>query len=160
MLRHHHESATPLSRPFQQSILLSKLNPETPRIWLPQTRDVKGAICSTEFMLCCPKGETSKEYLYCLFSSMAFSRRFASMVTGTSKSHQRVKQKDFLAMKVAHPPAAVINCWTDIATSLFGRIVLNRRERGALAATRDALLPKLLSGELCVPLAGDYGEGR
>ena len=44
------------------SILVSKLNPSTRRLWIPQLIDEKSAICSTEFMEYVPNNP--KEYSF------------------------------------------------------------------------------------------------
>jgi type I restriction enzyme S subunit len=134
----------------ENCVLLSKLNPDTPRIWLPRLRMGLRGICSTEFLPFCPTETTSREYLYCLFNSDRFLRGFAGLVTGTSKSHQRVKQKDFLAMQVLLPRKAAIGCWTATAGPQFKRIRTNVSEIGVARHRRDALLPRLLSGDLSV----------
>ena len=95
----------------------------------------------------------SREFLYCLFSDESFLRTFTAMVTGTSGSHQRVKPESLLAMAVINPPAAAVEKFTDTVAPMFQRISHNIAESRTLAALRDALLPKLLSGELRTPAA-------
>ncbi len=46
--------------------------------------------------------------------------------------------------------ARLRSCYHSIAAPVFGRILENERESGALAALRDTLLPKLISGQLRV----------
>ena len=48
------------------------------------------------------------------------------------------------------PPAKVVAKFTEIITSWYQQIAHNVRESHTLAALRDTLLPKLLSGELRV----------
>jgi len=50
----------------------------------------------------------------------------------------------------AMPPDEVVQAFADQTSSLLALIAVNRRETDALAATRDYLLPKLLSGEVHV----------
>jgi hypothetical protein len=47
-----------------------------------------------------------------------------------------------------------------VVDPLFDRVLSAIRESNTLAALRDALLPKLLSGELQVPLEGDAHEPK
>jgi len=84
-------------------VLISKLNPETQRIWIPFQIGGR-AICSTEFLVNIPKGYFSLDYLYGLFFSQPFENRFTSMITGTSGSHQRVKAEYLLDMDTQIPP--------------------------------------------------------
>lgn len=54
------------------------------------------------------------------------------------------------AAELVIPPPAVIEAFAQAVAPLRRKIVANLRESGTLAATRDALLPKLLSGEVRV----------
>ena len=132
------------------SILLSKLNPHIPRIWLPALGGVNRAICSTEFIVACAKAGTSREYLYSLFTNTYFSSIYGTLVTGTTGSHQRIKAESVLAMNVVFPPPEIIRAFTNVAQSLFAKMNRNIDQSRTLATLRDTLLPKLLSGELRV----------
>ncbi len=131
------------------AVLLSRLNPRIPRVWLARSTGPRRAICSTEFAVMSPRvGAT--EWLYCLFSSDALSERFATMVTGTSGSHQRVKPESLLAMLTIIPTEPILNAFTDTVAPLLSRVTHGQVEAATLTAIRDALLPKLISGEIRV----------
>lgn len=132
------------------SVLVSRLNPRIPRVWMPALTQDRRAICSTEFFVAVPKVGISREFLFSLFSNDAFNAVFATMVTGTSGSHQRVKPESVLAMSVSIPPKEQIELFTQLSMPLINRINANLAESATLAALRDALLPKLISGELRV----------
>jgi type I restriction enzyme S subunit len=67
--------------------------------------------------------------------------------------------RDTLAgVQVALPPAAVVEQFEERVSPLMERIRNNLHESRTLAALRDALLPKLLSGELRVPAAAKLVE--
>jgi type I restriction enzyme S subunit len=132
-------------------VLLSRLNPRFPRVWLPVLQGEHRAICSTEFLIAMPKAGISREYLYTLFNMDNFRLRFENLVTGTSGSHQRVKQGSFLDMWVVKPPQPMVEAFTRIAQPIYEKIAQNRLESRTLAELRDTLLPKLISGELRVP---------
>jgi type I restriction enzyme S subunit len=131
-------------------VMVSKLNPRIPRIWLPDLRGPNRAVCSTEFLVAMPEPGVSREFLYCLFINETFSGVFTTMVTGTSGSHQRVRPESLLNMDTPLPPAPLIQKFTETVAPLLKRISQNIHESRTLAALRDALLPKLLSGELRV----------
>jgi type I restriction enzyme, S subunit len=139
-------------------VMVSKLNPRIPRVWLPDVRGENRAVCSTEFLITTPKPGVSREYLFCFFSNEAFVSVFATMVTGTSGSHQRVKPESLLGMDAVIPPPPVMQSFTDATQPLLERINHNIAEARTLAALRDALLPKLLSDELRVPAAAKLLE--
>jgi len=132
-------------------VMVSKLNPRIPRIWLPDLRGQNRAVCSTEFLVATPKPGVSREFLYCLFINESFVSVFTTMVTGTSGSHQRVRPESLLNMDTPLPAAPLIQKFTDTVAPMLKRISQNIHESRTLAALRDALLPKLLSGELRVP---------
>ena len=44
----------------------------------------------------------------------------------------------------------IMDAFGDMATTLLDQVTANRRETRVLAATRDLLLPKLMSGEIRV----------
>lgn len=130
------------------SVLLSKLNPHIPRIWLPDLNASRRSVCSTEFMVACAKGGVSREYLFSLFTSSAFTSVYGTLVTGTTGSHQRIRPESVLDMQIVIPTPALICAFTDVAKPMFDQINRNTEQSRTLATLRDTLLPKLLSGEL------------
>jgi type I restriction enzyme S subunit len=132
------------------AVLLSKLNPRIPRVWLPNISKSHRSICSTEFLVATPQPGVSREYLYSLFVSQSFVEVFSTLVTGTSGSHQRVKPEYLLAMDVLIPPKQLIARFTEAVAPMYQRIAKDIEESCTLAALRDALLPKLISGELLI----------
>jgi type I restriction enzyme S subunit len=93
-------------------VMVSKLNPRIPRIWLPDLRGQNRAVCSTEFLVATPKPGFSREFLYCLFINESFVSVFTTMVTGTSGSHQRVRSESLLNMDALLPPEPLIQKFT------------------------------------------------
>ena len=132
------------------SVLLSKLNPHIPRIWLPDLHASRRSVCSTEFMVACSKPGVSREYLFSLFTSSAFASIYGTLVTGTTGSHQRIRPESVLDMKIVIPSPPLIRAFTDVAKPMFDHINRNTEQSRTLATLRDTLLPKLLSGELSV----------
>ncbi len=131
-----------------QTVLLSKLNPRFPRVWLPELSSIRRAVCSTEFIVSEPKPGVSREFVYCLFGSSAFAESFTGLVTGTSSSHQRVMPEDLLHMKVIQPPPALVARFTELVGPMLKHNSVLTEQSLSLSCLRDALLPKLLSGEL------------
>jgi len=129
-------------------VLLSKLNPRIPRVWLPDVRGSHRAVCSTEFFVALCRSGVSREFLFGLFSSGQFTSPFATLVTGTSGSHQRVKPESLLKMDAVIPPQPLTRSFTEAAKPLLELVSRNIEESRTLAAIRGALLPKLLSGEV------------
>jgi type I restriction enzyme S subunit len=134
----------------RHAVLLSKLNPEIPRVWLVDADAAIRSICSTEFLVLMPNTEASRAFLYCALTDPGFKQRLEAQVTGTSKSHQRVNPRSVLDAALFTAPPAVMSAFYHQVTPLLDRILANRRESRTLAATRDLLLPRLMSGELRV----------
>lgn len=77
------------------SVLISKLNPRINRVWRVK-KSSDNAICSTEFIILKPKEGVSLNYLYAILNEPNFRNYLGNFTTGTSGSHQRVKQSDIL----------------------------------------------------------------
>ncbi|MGW4580145.1 restriction endonuclease subunit S [Rhodococcus aetherivorans] len=130
------------------SVLISKLNPRFPRVWdVLELPDVP-AFASTEFLVLEPK-HSSTSVLWAALSQPAVGHQLESMVAGTSGSHQRVKPADLLKVQVADPRQLDAHVAERI-TNLAKVIDSAREESETLAIFRDALLPRLMSGELRV----------
>ncbi|MBA3831302.1 MAG: restriction endonuclease subunit S [Chthoniobacterales bacterium] len=133
------------------SVLLSKLNPHIPRIWLPDLDAMRRSVCSTEFMVASSKPGVTREYLFSLFTSSAFASVYGTLVTGTTGSHQRIRSESVFAMPVSIPPRTLIQAFTAIAKPLFDHVNRNTEQSRTLATIRDTLLPRLLSRGLKPP---------
>lgn len=131
-------------------ILVSKLNPRIPRVWLPPARTGRRQVASTEFLVVVPKDEWARAFLWCQFRQPLFADDMAQRASGTSGSHQRVKPSDFMSMAVVQPSSHVVEAFATLVVPKLRLIEGNRAESRTLAETRDALLPKLLSGEVRV----------
>ena len=134
----------------QKCVLLSKLNPHIPRIWLPELHVTRRSVCSTEFIVASARPGYSCEFLFSLFTCAAFATTYGSLVTGTTGSHQRVRPESVLEMHTVIPPPKLVKAFTAIAEPIFQQINRNIDQSRTLASLRDTLLPKLLSGELSV----------
>ena len=136
------------SRVFPGAILLSKLNPEIDRVWLVDIQAGDRAVCSTEFLVFRPRPPYGKALSYCLVRSPAFRQKLGSLVTGTSKSHQRAPADAILELPIILFPKPIVNAFEAAATAYLHKAQSSRRESRTLATLRDSLLPKLISGEL------------
>ncbi|EGT0696508.1 restriction endonuclease subunit S [Clostridium perfringens] len=137
------------------SILISKMNPMTKRIWNPLCKS-SNAICSTEFIVYKPKLDFAKSFCYEVINSKKFTDFLVSNATGSTGSRQRVKPKETLNYRLVLPKANVITNVAEKLESIHLKIKLNIEENERLEKLRDTLLPKLMSGEIRVPL--EYSE--
>ena len=131
-------------------VLLSKLNPEIERVWLVNVDLSECAVCSTEFLVLRARPPFTRSYVYCLARSPLLRQQIESLVTGTSKSHQRAQTDSILNLAVVVPPSPLVRVFDRFSASLLVRTLECRNASHTLATLRDTLLPKLLSGELRV----------
>jgi len=136
------------------SVLLSRLNPRTPRLWHAVPEQGIPALASTEFLVMRPSSGLTIGDLWLACSDPLFSQVMAHRATGTSGSHQRVRPADALSLEVIDPrslPAGLRHEASDLL-----QLAHQRRSEAAVVSTlRDTLLPELLSGRLRVPVAED-----
>jgi len=74
-----------------------------------------------------------------------------SHTSGTTVLH--LSKNAFPSFECAFPDEELISEFEKIVSPLFERTVQNVKESRALKKLRDTLLPKLISGELCLPEA-------
>ena len=131
------------------SVMISKLNPETKRIWRPLCL-TENPVCSTEFIVYEPINPEHKDYIYSLIDSQAFSDYLCAHTTGSTNSRQRATPKTTLDFACILPCDDCISKFCGIVTPLYEHIGANLIENQRLSALRDTLLPKLMNGEIDV----------
>jgi type I restriction enzyme S subunit len=137
-------------------VLVSKLNPRIPRIWDVRVLPEQMSVASTEFVVLVPQGD-STTVLWAALSDPRVSTELSGLVAGTSGSHQRVKPSEMLQVEV--PDTRTLSTTTREAISSLGALAHGRRtESERLAATRDELLPLLMSGKIRVKDAEKSAE--
>jgi type I restriction enzyme S subunit len=92
----------------------------------------------------------SRSYTY-------YAMQFLSSVFGQFEAEGTVfgsiSKKDFHNITIIRPPSELVACFEKLAFPFDQQIQGNDSQIGTLAAIRDTLLPKLLSGEIRVPEA-------
>ena len=104
---------------------------------------------STEYIVMRPKSPLPNEFAYCLARSNGFREFAIQNMSGTS-GRQRVPPKAFSALLIVVPPKSVAESFGICIQPLLARVRKAAYESRALAALRDTLLPKLISGDLRV----------
>lgn len=104
---------------------------------------------STEFIVMRPRPPLGAEFAYCLARNPEFREYAIQSMTGSS-GRQRVPVEALARFELAIPPAEIAIRFTDAVRPLFERAKVASDESSALTDLRDALLPKLISGELRV----------
>ncbi len=104
---------------------------------------------STEYIVLRPKPPLPGEFAYCLARSAAFRDVAIQSMTGSS-GRQRVPAESLEHFLLPICSAAVAEAFGRQVVPLFARASQATAESRTLANLRDALLPKLISGELPV----------
>ncbi len=136
------------SRVPQHTVLLSKLNPDISRVWVPDDPGDAVQVASTEFLPYVPREGFGRGLLSALFRSLPFREVLQGMVTGTSRSHQRVPPKALNAVECLVGRPEHFSAFEAFADAALRSQMRNRREIRTLTALRDTLLPKLISGKI------------
>ena len=130
------------------AILVSKLNPRIPRVWLPDD-GATNAVASTEFLVLTPKQKMSRQFLYNVCSSPKFCDQLELSATGTTGSHQRITPSDALIITVRVPVD------TEEQTAIATVLADMDSEIAALEARRDktrqikqGMMQQLLTGRV------------
>ncbi len=98
------------------------------------------------------------EYLHYWMKSAAFTVQ-VDAVRGQAAIMDYVSLADQRRMRLDIPPIAIQQRFAVIARSLLDRVSCNRAMAAHLATLRDALLPRLISGQLRLPEAEAIAEG-
>ena len=131
------------------SVMISKLNPNTKRICRPLCLS-ENPVCSTEFIVYEAVNPNHKDFLYSLIDSQAFSDYLCTHTTGSTNSRQRATPKTTLDFPCILPTEEIIACFCGIVTPMYEQIATGIVENQRLSALRDTLLPKLMNGEIDV----------
>lgn len=105
---------------------------------------------STEFIVIRPKPPLPAYFAYLLCREPDFRSFAIQSMTGTS-GRQRVQIDSLGKYLLAIPPNKAAERFGEIIRPLIERISCNSEESSSLTGIRDALLPKLISGQLRVP---------
>ena len=117
-------------------------NSATPGI--PKILDVDS--CIHDGWLYFPKTKLSKYYLYLLFKHM----RTELVALGNGSVFTNLKTDILKAFPVIKADADTLKQFDSLVAPLFNAMLVADKENNKLTAMRDALLPKLMSGELDV----------
>jgi type I restriction enzyme S subunit len=71
-----------------------------------------------------------------------------------------ISKASFRPIRVVTPPTPIMDAFDQFSRPMYGKVVENALESRTLAALRDALLPKLISGEIRVKDAERFLEER
>ena len=124
-------------------VLISNIRPYFKKI-VYVTDDSCG--CSTDVLCFVPKED---QYSAFLFGTLYMDRFFDYMVAGSKGTKMpRGDKQQIMNYPVVLPDKESLDVFNGLIAPMLDQIATNRAESDRLAALRDALLPKLMSGEL------------
>lgn len=107
-----------------------------------------GLTGSTGFAVLRPTREIYREAIYLAATSKENIERLAHLADGGA--YPAVRPELLAATELTAAPESVFSAFSAATSALVDRAEANKSESHTLAATRDFLLPKLMSGEICV----------
>ena len=126
-------------------VLVSNIRPYFKKI-VYVTDDSCG--CSTDVLCFVPK---EKQYSAFLFGTLYMDRFFEYMVAGSKGTKMpRGDKQQIMNYPVVLPDKETLALFNGLIVPMLEQIAANRIESSRLTSLRDALLPKLMSGELDV----------
>ena len=125
-------------------ILFGKLRPYFHKVGLAPIR----GICSTDIVVIVPKSAEWLAFTLACVSSIEFVTYTNQTATGTKMP--RTSWKTMSRYPVCLPPTPVAQAFENAAKPILERIVASIHEARNLANIRNALLPKLISGEVWI----------
>jgi type I restriction enzyme, S subunit len=133
-------------------ILFGKLRPYFHKVGVAPINGV----CSTDIVVIAPRSLDWFGFVMGHASSGAFVEHTSAGSTGTKMP--RTNWSEMARYKVVLPPPSIAKLFTRQIQSAVSRIGTSIHENRTLTAIRDALLPKLISGELRVAFKSDVAK--
>jgi type I restriction enzyme S subunit len=119
----------------------------------------EGLTGSTGFAVLRPQKAEWAEFVYLAATAASNIDTLAHLADGAA--YPAVRPEVVASTPVVRPDDSVLGEFSKYAAPLLARMAQSERESRTLAALRDALLPKLLSGKIDVPAcAADVAAGR
>ena len=125
-------------------ILFGKLRPYLHKVGVAPV----DGVCSTDIVVVAPRSPTWSAFVLGLVSSDEFVEYTNAGSTGTKMP--RTSWSEMARYEIALPPTVVAKAFTEGLQLSVDRIIAGIHESRTLAALRDTLLPRLISGEVRV----------
>jgi len=125
------------------SILISKLNPNFSRVWSLFGKVAPNSICSSEFQVLLPISPLYFGFVLFFLKSDASKEYLTGMSTGTSNSHQRITPDNLLDMPIHKFDVSIIEKFNSATIPFIQTIKEKRDENSNLEKFKNLLLSKL-----------------
>jgi type I restriction enzyme S subunit len=109
-------------------------------------------ISQRQFYLRCDKEKALPEYINYYFHGREGQGQLLANTSSTGVPSIARPSSHLKSIAVPIPPIKVQREWLNIVSPMLRTITCNIKENRKLSTTRDTLLPKLMSGEICVPM--------
>ena len=128
---------------LKDSVVYSLLNPRIPRF--AKIAGGQRVVCSTEFAVLQPDSSLSLDFLYCFVSSPNFQEQVRSLAKGTTKSRERIDNKEIDKIHFKLPPLPEQKRIVDLISSVDSYIEALQQQLESAKRSRNAVLHKLLT---------------
>jgi type I restriction enzyme, S subunit len=132
----------------ENAVLMSKLNPRIPRVWLPK-KIPNNSVCSTEFLVLVPSVGMDRRFLEFLCASETVQKYMELHAIGTTGSHQRIHPSIALGAEVMIPrdedeQSAIVAILSDVGEemSLIETKLVKARQ------IKQGMMQELLTGRI------------
>jgi type I restriction enzyme S subunit len=129
------------------SVLVSKMNPDVKRVWLPNTSTELMNIASTEFLTFNADTPEMQAFIYSVVNDKRYQKFLEANTTGSTNSRQRVLPKVAYSYEIPYVKELAQQLGSDLV-ELVDLIKVNKEQNQHLVKLRDLLLPRLLAGDI------------
>lgn len=129
------------------SVLVSKMNPQVKRVWLPNISDKILNVASTEFLTFNADSAEMQAFIYAIVNNKSYKQFLMSNTTGSTNSRQRVLPRVAYSFEIAFNRIKAERLGK-LLVPFLEKIKLTKSEIQRLKKLRALLLPKLLSGSI------------
>lgn len=129
------------------SILVSKMNPDVKRVWLPNTSKELLNVASTEFLTFNADVPEMQAFVYAVVNDKRYQTYLESNTTGSTNSRQRVLPRVAYSYEIPYVKEVAQQFGFQIM-DIIDMIKLNKEQNQHLIRLRNVLLPKLLAGDI------------
>ena len=124
----------------KDSVVYSLLNPRIPRF--AKIAGGSRVVCSTEFAVLQPDSSLSLDFLYCFVTSPNFQEQVRSLAKGTTKSRERIDNKEINKINIKLPPLPEQKRIVDLISSVDSYIEALQQHLECAKRFRNAKLHK------------------
>lgn len=129
------------------SVLVSKMNPQVKRVWLPNITDKILNVASTEFLTFTADSAEMQAFIFAIVNNKSYKQFLMSNTTGSTNSRQRVLPRVAYSFEIAFNRIKAERLG-ELLVPFLEKIKLTKCEIQRLKKLRALLLPKLLSGSI------------